>query len=92
MIVRILGEGQYELDAGQAASLDELDRRLLAALEAKDETAFHKVLGELIAKVRSEGKPVGTDRFVPSDLTIPHETATLEELRQTLASEEATEA
>jgi len=89
MIVRILGEGQFELDASQAASLDELDKQLLAALEADDEPAFHQVLGQLVKKVRSEGKPVAPDRFVPSDLAVPHETASLDELREFLASEDA---
>ena len=37
MIVRILGEGQFELDGAQVASLEDLDKRLLAALEAGDE-------------------------------------------------------
>ena len=89
MIVRILGEGQFELDASQAASLDELDKQLLAAFEADDEPAFHQVLGQLVKKVRSEGKPVAPDRFVPSDLAVPHETASLDELREFLASEDA---
>ena len=91
MIVRILGEGQYELDEAHAASLDSLDKELLAALEGDDEAAFHKVLEQLITKVRTEGSAVAADRFVPSDLTLPPERATLEELRETLASGEAGE-
>ena len=89
MIVRILGEGQFELDESQVASLDELDKQLLAALEANDEATFHHVLSQLVKRVRSEGKPVAPDRFVPSDLALPHETASLEELREFLASEDA---
>ena len=34
MIVRILGEGQFELHDDQIASLEELDQQLVAALDA----------------------------------------------------------
>ncbi|MGA3216883.1 MAG: hypothetical protein ABSD97_14490 [Acidimicrobiales bacterium] len=91
MIVRILGEGQFELDASQVASLDDLDKKLLASLEAGDEATFHQVLTQMVEKVRSQGKPVAPDRFVPSDLALPHETASLAELRDFLASEEVGE-
>jgi hypothetical protein len=88
MIVRILHEGQFELDADEVASLDDLDKQLLAALNAGDETTFHDVLTRLVNQVRKQGKPVAADRFVPSDLTLPPETASLEELREFLASED----
>jgi hypothetical protein len=91
MIVRILGEGQYELDESEVAALGDLDKQLLVALEAGDEPTFHHVLSQLVSRVRAEGKPVGADRFVPSDLALPHEGASLEELREFLASEDAGE-
>jgi hypothetical protein len=91
MIVRILGEGQFELEESQVSQLEDLDKQLLAALESGNEATFHDVLAKLIQKVRSEGKPVAPDRFVPSDLALPHETASLAELREFLASEDAGE-
>ncbi|MGA2528179.1 MAG: hypothetical protein ABSG36_03335 [Acidimicrobiales bacterium] len=91
MIVRILGEGQFELDESQVGALEDLDKQLLVALEAGDEASFHAVLGQLVKKVRADGKPVAPDRFVPSDLALPHESASLEELREFLASEDAGE-
>ncbi|MGD0942872.1 MAG: hypothetical protein ABR972_01135 [Acidimicrobiales bacterium] len=91
MIVRILGEGQFELEESQVASLETLDKQLLAALEADDEPTFHEVLSRLVEKVRTEGDPVTPDRFVPSDLVVPSENASLAELRDFLASEDAGE-
>jgi hypothetical protein len=91
MIVRILGEGQFELEESQVASLETLDKQLLAALEADDEPTFHEVLSRLVEEVRSEGDPVAPDRFVPSDLVVPSENASLAELRDFLASEDAGE-
>jgi len=91
MIVRILGEGQFELDQDQVASLEDLDKQLLAALEASDEPRFHEVLGHLVERVRKAGKPVRPDRFVPSDLTVPNESASLAELRELMNSEDVGE-
>jgi hypothetical protein len=91
MIVRILGEGQFELAESEVASLDGLDKQLLVALEAGDEATFHDVLTRMVQEVRSKGKPVAADRFVPSDLALPHETASLAELREFLASEDVGE-
>ncbi len=91
MIVRILGQGQIELDDNQIAAMDELDQKLLAALDAGDEPTFREVLNGLLQKVRSEGTPVPPDRFVPSDLTLPDEHASLAEVRELLASGDAGE-
>ncbi|MGD1011341.1 MAG: hypothetical protein ABR925_02220 [Acidimicrobiales bacterium] len=91
MIVRILGEGQFELQDSQIATLEELDKRLVAALDSGDEPVFRDVLARLVQEVRFKGTPVATDRFVPSDLTLPHESASLDELRELLASEDVTE-
>jgi hypothetical protein len=91
MIVRILGEGQFELEEGQVASLEKLDQELVAALDANDEPTFRDVLTRLVQSVRSGGTPVPADRFVPSGLTLPNETASLGELRELLASEDVGE-
>jgi len=91
MIVRILGEGQFELDQAEAASLGDLDKQLLAALEASDEPKFHEVLSHLVEAVRAAGKPVGPEVFVPSDLTVPNESASLAELRELMNSEDVGE-
>ncbi len=91
MIVRILGEGQFELQDSQVASLEELDQKLVAALDASDEPTFRDVLTRLVQSVRSGGTPVPADRFVPSGLTLPNETASLAELRELLASEDVGE-
>ncbi|HLN06698.1 MAG TPA: hypothetical protein VK217_10500 [Acidimicrobiales bacterium] len=91
MIVRILGEGQFELREDQVAALEELDQQLVAALDSGDESRFTAALTRLVQTVRSDGTPVATDRFVPSDLTLPHESATLAEVRELLASEDVGE-
>jgi len=91
VIVRILGEGQFEVPEGQIASLDELDQQLVTALDTDDEATFREALNRLLESVRAEGKPVPPDRFVPSDLTLPDAQASLKEVRELLASEDAGE-
>ena len=43
MIVRISGEGQFELPDDDAERLNELDNRAVSAVEAGDETGFHEL-------------------------------------------------
>ncbi len=86
MIVRILGEGQYELADSAASELEALDAGLNKALESGDEGDFAQVLSRLINKVRTSGTEVDPGRFVPSELTVPHEGSTLAEVRELLDS------
>ena len=64
MIVRILGEGQYELADSARAGLDSLDAALDRAVEAKDDAAFRDALEALITAVRNNGTAVEAARIV----------------------------
>lgn len=87
MIVRILDGGQYELGEHELEELEGLDQQLNEAIEAGDQARFDEVLASLIAKIR-QGKELPASTIVPSDLTVPHEGASLEELRHLLSSED----
>ncbi|HLI44229.1 MAG TPA: hypothetical protein VKU92_07145 [Acidimicrobiales bacterium] len=89
MIVRILGEGQYELPETAMTRLDALDHALEQAIEASDEAAASSALAAIIAEVRSSGTAVHAATLIPSDLTVPHEGSTIAEIEQLLASESA---
>ncbi|HET9092098.1 MAG TPA: hypothetical protein VFN50_06795 [Acidimicrobiales bacterium] len=91
MIVRILGEGQYELPDGLLPTLEKLDWNLNGAIESDDEDAFSAALGTLIETVRASGKELDPAVLVPSDLTVPHEGSTLADLRQLFESEPDTD-
>ncbi len=85
MIVRILGEGQYEIDDAGRDRLTPLDDALIAAIDAGDEDSFAAALTAVAAEIRSIGTPVPDDRFIPSDLVVPFADATLDETRRLLA-------
>ena len=71
MIVRISTERQYRLPDGDADRLNELDNEAVAAVEADDEDRFHEVFEQMLALVRSEGRPLEDDDLEPSDLILP---------------------
>ncbi len=85
MIVRILGEGQYEVPDGERAALEELDAQLVKTVDADDEAAFTTALAALAAEVRTAGHPLADDAFAPSDLVVPFVDATISETKDLLA-------
>ena len=87
MIVRLMGEGQYEVDDGLMARLNELDRGALEALDREDEADLDSYLDQMGALVRDEGTRVPDEVIAPSDIVIPPSDLTLEETRK-LVSEQ----
>jgi hypothetical protein len=71
VIVRISGEGQYELDDSHHAKLNELDDAAVAAVDAGDEKRFHEHFDALLQLVRTEGKHLGDDDLRPSEIILP---------------------
>jgi hypothetical protein len=87
VIVRILGDGQFEIDEATAKRLETLDADLDACMQAKDEKRFDTILSSIVGEVHNSGKPLDPKRFLPSDLVLPPIGATLEEVRALLDSE-----
>jgi hypothetical protein len=87
MIVRILGEGQLRVDDTVAQELHALDGDLEAAVERDDQEALTVALDALLTKARSLGEPLPADSLEPSDVIIPHEGATVAEVRKLLTDE-----
>jgi hypothetical protein len=87
MIVRILGEGQLRVDDAAAAELQALDHDLEAAVEHNDQEALNAALTALLDRARTTGEALPEDSLEPSDVIIPHEGATLDEVRKLLTDE-----
>ena len=85
MIVRILGEGQFQVSEDVAAKLTALDVDLDAAVHNEDETAFRAALGAAVLLVRESGTTVPDDSFVTADYILPFSDATVAEVRKLLA-------
>lgn len=87
MIVRILGEGQFDVPDGALDRLNEIDAALVAAIEADHEAAFQHSLSELHRAVHELGSAMPSDHLGPSDLALPGDGATLAEVRELLGDE-----
>ena len=87
MIVRILGEGQFRVDDTATTELNHLDTALGAAVERGDEPAFADALTGLLAQVRAQGSPLPPDTLEPSDLILPHQDSSMDEVRKLLTDE-----
>lgn len=84
MIVRIMGEGQYEVADDRVAELNRYDDRIEAAIAADDEAAFRDALAALLAAVRTAGSAVPDDVIEPSQLILPPPDADVDEVRELL--------
>jgi hypothetical protein len=81
VIVRILTEGQWELEDALRDELEALDGPAEAAVGAGDQAAFSAALAALLARVREAGRPLPADRLVPSDVVLPAPDATVDDVR-----------
>jgi hypothetical protein len=86
VIVRILGEGQYHVDDAEHDKLGPLDAELGDAVDKNDDARFQEALDAALTLVRT-GTPVPADTIEPSDLILPHEGASLDEVRKLLAED-----
>ena len=87
MIVRISGEGQFSIGDAATAELNRLDSELEAAVNRNDEAAFTAALHSLLEQVRAQGSALPADTLEPSDLILPPEDASMDEVREMLTEE-----
>ncbi|MFK0047081.1 hypothetical protein ACIQU4_23810 [Streptomyces sp. NPDC090741] len=87
MIVRIMGEGQVKVADSHFAELGKLDDELLAEMESGDEVGFRRTLGALLEAVRRLGEPLPDDALEPSELILPAEDASLDEVKEMLSDD-----
>jgi len=87
MIVRIIGEGQFEVPADHLEELNRLDDQLMKTVDAGDDGSFTTALQALLTSVRTAGSELPLDYLGPSDLVLPGPDATIEEVREVLGDE-----
>jgi len=87
VIIRILGEGQWDVDDAHLEALNTLDDAVEAAVSAGNEDAFRTGLVALLDAVRTQGTRLEDDSLEPSELILPMSDATLVEVRGLLTDE-----
>jgi hypothetical protein len=84
MIVRILGEGQWDVAESEMDALNALDAEVESAVNAGDEAALAEALSGLLDKVRATGRAVPDEDIAVSDLVLPYADASIDDVRDLL--------
>ena len=87
MIVRILGEGQYDVAEDALERLNQYDSAVEAAVDADDPKAFAAALTRLLDGVRMVGVPHQVESLDESDLILPPADASIDEVRALLSDD-----
>jgi hypothetical protein len=87
MIVRIMGEGQFDVPDEHLEELNRLDDALAKAVEGGDPGSFRTALERLLASVRTQGSELPDDYLGPSELVLPGPDATIAEVSAVLGEE-----
>ena len=87
MIVRLMGEGQYELDRKYLDEVNKIDNNIVKIVKNEDEKVFKTEFKKLSDYVRRNGKKIPDDVIKPSDCIIPPSDLTLDEAKRIFAGE-----
>jgi hypothetical protein len=88
MIVRILNEGQWELTDEAVRGLNSFDDAVEQAVTASDQDQLTTALHTLLDRIRTTGTRVPDEKLKDSDLILPAEDSTLDEVGQLLSESE----
>jgi len=87
MIVRLMGEGQFEIDDEVAKGLNSIDEQAAAAVESGDEEQLGELLRRMAEAVRTNGTRVPDEELSASDAIVPPDDLSLEEARRLFEDE-----
>ena len=87
MIIRIMGEGQFDVADVDHDLLQKYDNQVEEAVKASDEEAARTALLALHDYVVGHGKPVSDDYLGTSEAVVPFVDATLQEITELLTGE-----
>jgi hypothetical protein len=87
MIVRLMGEGQFDVDDEVAKGLNDLDEQAAQAVEAGDEEQLRQLLGRMAEAVRLNGARVPDEQLDVSDAIVPPDDLSLDEARKLFEDE-----
>lgn len=86
MLIRILGEGQYDVPDTELDAINELDTALESALDASEEDV-RAALAALLGKVRASGVRPPDDSLEESTVILPFADASADDIRALLTDE-----
>jgi hypothetical protein len=87
MIVRLMGEGQFEIDKKHMDEINKIDNNIVKIVNKGDKKVFKSEFKKLNDYVRKYGKPIPHEILKPSDLIVPPADISLEEARKIFKGE-----
>ena len=81
MIIRILGDGQYEVNSCLLDQLNVIDNRIVDHVSQGRQKEFREDLTKLISSVKENGKLLDPKEIVKSDIIVPPKDLTFEEAK-----------
>lgn len=87
MIIRILHEGQFDLDGDDLDALNQIDNLMVAAIEAQDQVRFRDLMDRMHRIVHERGKEVPVDVIRESDIILPDPDSSMDEVRDLFTGE-----
>lgn len=87
MIIRILGQGQFEVKSSLFDELNVIDNKIVEYVTKGDEKEYKKGLADLIGLILREGKKVPDEELIESSVIVPPNDMTLKEARQIFSGE-----
>jgi len=87
VIVRIAGEGQYDVPDDVAAQLNDLDNRAVAAVEAGDQPGFQEAFNQMLELIESGGSRLPSEELAVADVIVPPRDITFEESKADFTGE-----
>jgi chromosome condensin MukBEF complex kleisin-like MukF subunit len=87
VIVRLMGEGQFEVDEEVAKGLNDLDEQAAQAVETGNGEQLSELLRRMADAVRTNGARVPDDELAASDAIVPPDDLTRDEARQLFEGE-----
>ena len=88
MIVRILNEGQWQVEEHLIDELNELDDEVERAVGSADQDLLASALTNLLDRVRSAGTALPDEDLHDSDLILPAADSTLADVQALLSESE----
>lgn len=82
MIVRIMGEGQFDVADVEQDTLQAYDDKVEQAVQSGDGERMSAALDDLRSYILSHGTPVADDFLGVSDIVVPFADASIDDVRQ----------
>jgi hypothetical protein len=81
MIIRIMGEGQYQASEDLCNELNKIDNHIVTLVEEGKAEEYIKELVRLISEIKGRAEPLDPKEIVKSDIIVPPGDLSFEEAK-----------